>query len=198
MFSKNHYFVNQIQKESLFWTSAAFDYEITDPESKAGLVRTREPKLSLLTKLCRMDRRYRGHTPFDLSLVAADGAPIVSMKRGVSIMLSTIQIFDENRTPIGSLKQKFSPVHAKLEMFDPTGKLLFTIKGDWADWDFRVVGEDGDLATISKGSGESLLTEMLTTKDSYHLKIGEEVPAQSPLRRLIVASAIAVDIACNE
>ena len=197
--TRNSYFINQIQTESFFWTSAAFSYEISDPALKSVIMRTTEPKLGWFTKLCRIDRRYRGHTPFDVTIVAGNGDAIVNMKRGMAFLLSKVDIFDEKKNLIGVLKQKFSPIHAKLDMLDAGGTLLFQIKGDWADWDFKLVDPQGrQLATLSKGDGEGLLTELLTTKDSYHLSIDSELDPQSPLRRLFLASAIAVDIACNE
>ncbi|WMY72307.1 LURP-one-related family protein [Buttiauxella selenatireducens] len=198
MLNRNNYLINQVQTEKVFWTSSAFLYEFIVPETKAKVMHTQEPKLSWLTKLFRIDRRYRGRTPFDLTIVTEDGRSIVSLRRGIAILVSKVQIFDAKNNLIGILKQRFSLLHAHLTMYAPDGKILFVIKGDWADWDFNIKDGEKSLATLSKGKGEGILTELFTTKDSYHLKIEDNIAVDSMLRELLIASAIAVDIACNE
>lgn len=49
---------------------------------------------------------------------------------------------------------------------------------------------------LTKGSGESLLTELAATMDNYSLQINDDVPAS--VRQLILAVTVAVDISRNE
>lgn len=191
------YAVRQLTTEKVLWTSPEFRYEVCEPISGHVVLTTQEPPLSWLLKLFRRDRRYRGHTPLDVSLMSG-GQRQLRLTRGISILLSKIQIFDKRDALIAVLTQRFSPIHAHLELRDNNGKLLFTIRGDWADWDFKVLQGTETIATISKGKGEGLVSELFTTRDSYIVHVNEHVPTDSALRPFIAACAIAVDIACNE
>ncbi len=197
LFSANTYFVKQTLTRKLLWTSTAFSYDIFDPKSQQQVLSSQEPPLGLLTRLCRSDRRYRKYTPFDIALTS-DGAPKLALRRGWTFMQSRVEIMDEQRTAVAVIKQNLTLVSASFEIETPAGEALFSIKGDWADWDFRILANGRQLATISKGDGEDLWTELTTSKDSYQVRFDPDLPADSLLRPLIVAAAIAVDIACNE
>ena len=191
--------VRQNQKDGIFLTAAALSYDVLEPAGQQSLLNTTEPKLNWYVKLCRIDRRYRGYTPFHLTFAKSDGAPVMSIKRGWaygSMYRPAIEIRDAGGTLIGTLKQAFSPIHARFDALDAHGKPLFSVKGDWADWDFKFLQGERQIAFLTKGSGERLLTELASTRDNYSLQINDDVPA--PMRQLILAIAVAVDISRNE
>jgi len=157
---------------------------------------TSEPPLGFFTKMCRIDKRYRGNTPFDITIKANDGQTLVRIKRGISFVHSNVEVFGAQGQPLGRIKQTFSPIQAKFDVLDATGKLLANIKGDWAAWDFHISVAGAEVASIKKNANEGVLTMLF--RDSYDVQISDELPANSPLRSFILAAAICVDIACNE
>lgn len=192
------FFLKQNQRESLFWTSSAFSYDFAST-SQQSLLTTTEPKLNWFVKLCRMDRRYRGYTPFNLHFAKPDGTSVLSIKRGWAygaLLRPDIEIRDDRNVLIGRLGQEFSPVFARFKVVDEHGKALLSIKGDWADWDFKFFDGERQIAFLTKGDGEGLLTELASTRDNYVLQINDDVPAA--MRRLILAVTVAVDISRNE
>ncbi|WP_109126551.1 phospholipid scramblase-related protein [Dyella sp. C11] len=199
IFKNNRFHVKQLLKpKKLFWMSSAFAYDFHCGETGEIVMKTTEPPLGFLTKMCRIDRRYRRHTPFDITLVSTDGRPQLRIKRGMSFLLSNIEVLDGNNQPIGVIKQSFSPITAKFEILGRSGQKLAAIQGDWADWDFRIKEGDREATFITKGKGEGILQELLSCRDSYTVQVNNEVAQDSPLRPFIVAAAICIDIACNE
>ncbi|MCI0152266.1 hypothetical protein KNO81_41430 [Paraburkholderia sediminicola] len=190
---KNRYYVKQIlEVKKLVLLSPAFAYDFFDDQTEQVIMKTSEPPLGFFTKLCRMDKRYRGYTPFEITIITAAGNPVLRIKRGITLMHSKVELFNEHDQLIGILKQTFSPITAKFDLLDGTGSKLAAIKGDWADWDFRVTEGEREVASIVKTVDEGLLTALF--RDSFDVKVADHVPEDSPLRPLIVAAAICVDM----
>lgn len=197
LLEKNHYFVKQILEVKKFiWLSPAMNYQIFDEENGTVIMETSEPPLGLFTKMCRIDKRYRGNTPFDITIKDVDGQTLVRIKRGISFMHSNVEVFGAKGETLGRIKQTFSPINAKFDVLDNAGKLLANIKGDWAAWDFKIVAAGAEVATICKNANEGIVTMLF--RDSYDVRIAASVPADSPLRAFVLAASVCIDIACNE
>jgi uncharacterized protein YxjI len=72
------------------------------------------------------------------------------------------------------------------------------LKGNWTGWDFRFVSADNkEFASVSK-KWSGLGKEMFTSADNYVLQISNDVPADHPLRQLILAAVMCIDLVLKE
>jgi uncharacterized protein YxjI len=86
---------------------------------------------------------YKRMTPFEIDIKTPEGNTIITVKRGVSLFLSTVEVTDERGTVIGKFKQKFFSIGGKFEVLDASERPLCMLKGKWTSWDFRFVSNDG-------------------------------------------------------
>ncbi len=190
--SKNIYLV----KEHLGILKAANNYNIHDPDTGIILLECREEHLGPLTKILRFTD-YKRMTPFDIQIRTPGGQQVLRITRGVSLFLSKVQVFDENDRFIGGFKQKFCSVGGAFTVLDATEMPLCQLKGKWTGWDFRFMSGESELAHVTKkwtGIGK----EFFTSADNYVLQISENVPADSPVRQLILAAVMCIDMVLKE
>jgi uncharacterized protein YxjI len=191
--NQNVYFV----KEHVGMFKAANNFDIMDPDSSEVILHCREDKLGLITKMLRFTD-YKRMTPFDIEIRTPDGQPVVRVKRGISIFLSHVKVFDENDKLIGGFKQKLFSLGGAFTVMDAEDKPLCMLKGKWTGWDFRFLTDDGtEFAHVTKkwaGIGK----ELFTSADNYILEIAESVPADNPVRQLILAAVMCIDMVLKE
>lgn len=189
--NRNLFFV----KEHTGIFKAANNYDIYDPETRGIIMECREPNLGFFTKMFRFTD-YKTMTPFEV-VISADGKKILTIKRGISIFLSTVEVFDENDTLIGKFKQKFFSIGGKFDLLDTNEQVLCSLKGKWTGWEFSFVKDNTEFARVTKkwaGIGK----ELFTTADNYILSIDEHVPVNNPMRPLIVAAVMCIDMVLKE
>jgi hypothetical protein len=97
--NRNLFFV----KEHIGMFKAANNYDIYTPENQELILTCREENLGFFTKLLRFSE-YKRMTPFHVEVKTPAGEKIFTVKRGVSIILSTVAIFDENDILVGKFK----------------------------------------------------------------------------------------------
>ena len=176
---------------------AANSFDVFDPETRQPLLECREENLGFFTKLFRFTD-YKRLTPFDMKIKSVSGEQILTVKRGVSFFLSTVEVLDEKNQLIGKFKQKFFSIGGKFEVLDASERPLCMLKGKWTSWDFRFVSNDGkEFATVTK-KWSGIGKELFTTADNYILQISPEVPADHPLRMLIMAAVMCIDLVLKE
>lgn len=190
--SRNIYLV----KEHVGLFKAANNYDVFDPESGQPLLQCREPKLGTVTKLLRFTD-YKRMTPFDVHVTTPDGRQVVRVTRGVSLFLSKVQVMDHNDQVIGMFKQKFLSIGGAFTIFDPNEQPVCQLKGKWTGWDFRFMAGETELAHVTK-KWTGLGRELFTSADNYVLSISEGVPADSPVRQLIIAAVFCIDMVLKE
>lgn len=183
-------------KEYVGLFKAANNFDIYDPESNQIILECREDNLGLLTKLFRFTD-YKRMTPFNVEIRTPQGEQIVRITRGISIILSKVEVRDEADQLIGCFKQKFFSIGGKFNVLDQDENVICTLKGKWTGWDFRFMAEDVELAHVSK-KWSGLGKELLTSADNYMLSISEEVPPDSPIRKLIMAAVMCIDMVLKE
>jgi uncharacterized protein YxjI len=191
LLNKNVFFV----KEHTGIFKAANNYDIYDPETREIILECREPNLGFLTRLIRFTD-YKTHTPFEV-IISANGEKILTIKRGISIFLSTVKVLDENDILIGTFKQKLFSIGGKFDVLDPQDQVLCSLKGSWTGWDFRFSKDNIELAQVTKkwaGVGK----ELFTTADNYVLAINDSVPANNPVRQMILAAVMCIDMVLKE
>jgi uncharacterized protein YxjI len=191
--NKNLFFI----KEKVGIFKAANSFDIFDPESKQLMLECREERLGFFTKMFRFTD-YKRMTPFEIDVKVPNGQKLITVKRGVSLFLSKVDVFDENNVLVGKFKQKFFSIGGKFDVLDANEKVLCTLKGKWTSWDFKFVTADGkEFANVSK-KWAGLGKELFTSADNYILQISPEVPADHPLRVLIMAAVMCIDLVLKE
>lgn len=190
--NRDYFFV----KEHVGMFKAANNYDVLDPESKEIIMTCREDNLGALTKLLRFTK-YKRMTPFHVEIKTASGEKVLTVKRGISIFLSTVEVFDENDQLVGKFKQKFFSIGGKFNVLDANENEICMLKGKWTSWDFKFIKDKVEYAHVSK-KWAGLGKELFTTADNYMLQIFENVPKDDPLRTLIVAAVMCIDMVLKE
>lgn len=192
VFNRNLFFV----KEQVGVFKASNNYDIYDPETKEVILECREPNLGFFTKMFRFTD-YKRMTPFEVIIKDPNGDVLITVKRGVSIFLSTVEVFDEKNNLIGKFKQQFFSIGGKFNLLDQNDKPVCTLKGKWTSWDFKFVKEGHEFAHVSKqwaGFGK----ELFTSADNYMLQIHDSVPENNRLRMLIISAVMCIDMVLKE
>ncbi len=189
---RNLFFV----KEHVGYFKAANNYDIYDPETNEMIMQCREPNLGFFTKMFRFSD-YKRMTPFEIIIQTPSGEKVLTVKRGISVFLSTVEVFDEKDELVGKFKQKFFSIGGRFNVLNPSGETLCTLKGKWTSWDFRFVKDNVEFAQVSK-KWAGLGKELFSTADNYMLKIEDSVPEDNRLRILILAAVMCIDMVLKE
>ena len=190
--NQNLFFV----KEHVGMFKAANNFDIFDPNSKQMVMTCREENLGFFTKMLRFTD-FKRTTPFNVEVRTASGDKILTVRRGIAIFLSTVEVLDENDILVGTFKQKLFTIGGKFDLFDMNGNIVCTLSGKWTSWDFSFAKDNVEFAHVSKkwaGFGK----ELFTTADNYMLQIDERVPQNHPMRLLILASVMCIDMVLKE
>lgn len=183
-------------KEHIGLLKAANNYDILDPETQEIIMECREEKLGFFTKVLRFTE-YKRMTPFDIIIRDKNNNQVIRVKRGVSLFLSKVEVFDENDTIVGMFKQKLFSIGGAFTVLDPQEYPLCELKGKIMGWDFKFSAEEKELAHVSK-KWAGLGKELFTSADNYILEINDCVPANNPLRQLILAAVMCIDMVLKE
>lgn len=188
----NQYFV----KEHVGIFKAANNYDIFEPKSNEKILECREPNLGFFTKLLRFTD-YKRMTPFHIEIRTPDGQLICSVKRGISIFLSKVDVLDENDRIVGRFKQKLFSIGGKFDVLSADDVSLCTLQGKWTSWDFRFMQGDVELASVSK-EWAGLGKELFTSADNYMLSINDAVSKDDNTRILVLAAVMCIDMVLKE
>jgi uncharacterized protein YxjI len=183
-------------KEHVGMFKAANNFDIYDPQTNEKIMLCREDNLGFFTKMFRFTD-YKRMTPFDIEIKTASGEKVLSVKRGISIFLSKVEVFDENNQLVGMFKQKLFSIGGKFDVLDANGNVLCSLKGKWTSWDFSFMKDKVEFGRVTK-KWAGLGKELFTSADNYVLTIGEQVPADNSLRLLIVAAVMCIDMVLKE
>ena len=185
-------------KEHLGLFKASNNYDIYDPQTKKIILHCREKNLHPLYKVVRMFLTdFKMMTPFEIEIRSLDNKKIISVKKGLSSILSKIEVFDENDKLIGLFKQKLFPIGNNFEMFNEKGKLVSKLKGNLIGWNFKFLKGEKTVAKVTK-KWSGIGKEMFTSADNYILEINDTVDKTDPLRLLIFAAVICIDMVLKE
>jgi uncharacterized protein YxjI len=188
----NQFFV----KEHVGLFKAANNYDIYDPASQQKVLECREPDLGIFTKIFRFTD-YKRMTPFSVEIHTPAGQKVLTVRRGISLILSTVDVLDEHDRVVGHFSQKLFSIGGKFDVLDAQKQLVCTLKGKWTSWDFRFVRGNNELARVTKkwsGVGK----ELFTSADNYVLAIDPSVAAADPARLLIMAAVMCIDMVLKE
>ena len=189
---RNIFFV----REHVGMFKAANNFDVLDPETGQEIIHCREDNLGAFTKLLRFTD-YKRMTPFEVELRTPAGERLITVRRGISIFLSKVEVFDETNQLIGGFKQKFFSIGGAFRVLDPDDNEVCALKGKWTGWDFKFLAGETELARVTK-KWAGLGKELFTSADNYVLTISEGVPAGSPVRKLILAAVMCIDMVLKE
>lgn len=183
-------------KEHVGMFKAANNFDIYNPDTKELLMTCREEQLGFFTKMFRFTD-YKRLTPFHVEVKTAKGEPVLEVKRGVSLFLSTVEVFDEKGILVGRFKQKFFSVGGKFDVLDPQNNVLCTLKGKWTSWDFKFMQGNSELAQVNK-KWAGIGRELFTSADNYMLSVNDSVRKEDHVRILILAAVMCIDMVLKE
>lgn len=190
--SRNLFFV----KEQVGWFKAANNYDILDPNTNQIIMNCREERLGFITKMLRFSD-YKRMTPFEVQIRTPDGAPVLTVKRGVSLFLSKVDVLNEGNQRVGGFKQKFFSLGGAFSVLGSNDQVVCELKGKWTSWEFTFKSGDFELAKVSK-KWAGLGKELFTSADNYMLQISDQVPPDNPVRMLIVGAVMCIDLVLKE
>ena len=183
-------------KEHIGMFKAANNYDIFDPSNNQMILTCREENLGFFTKMFRFSK-YKKMTPFNIVIKTTAGEKVLTVKKGTSFILSKVEVLDENGTFVGFFKQKFFSIGGKFDVMDASGNPFCTLKGKWTTWEYKFVKDNVEFATITK-KWAGLGKELFTSADNYMLQIHQDVPANHPMRNLIFAAVMCIDMVFHE
>ena len=192
LLNQNLFFI----KEHVGMFKAANNFDIYNPDTQELMMTCREEQLSFLTKLFRFTD-YKRMTPFHIEIKSSLGEKILTVKRGVSIFLSSVEVFDGKDNLVGRFKQKFFSIGGKFDILDTNDSVICTLQGQWTSWDFKFMRDNDELAQVSK-KWAGLGKELFTTADNYMLSINESVKKDDHARILILAAVMCIDMVLKE
>lgn len=151
---------------------------------------------STLKKVARLVSSLDQFMTHSLQLVDMSGAVQLTVTRPAKFAKSKVHVTDAAGNPVGSIVQRnmIGKIRFSLET---AGGEVGTLQGEnWRAWNFSLSDAGGtEVARITK-TWEGLAKTMFTTADNYVLQI--HVPLEEPLRSLVVASAVSVDLALKQ
>lgn len=182
------------QKAKLIELSA--EYAIRDVEG-ADIGTIRQEGQSAMKKLARFVSSLDQFMTHALSVYQTDGAKVLTVTRPRKLMKSTIQVGDGTGALLGTIRQQNMIGKINFGLHDSDGERLGEIRAqNWRAWNFSIVDTaEQEVARITK-TWEGLAKTVFTTADDYLLEVQPE--CQGPLRWLVFASAVSVDLALKQ
>lgn len=190
--NRNLFFV----KEQVGFFKASNNYDVLDPQTNQVILHCREEKLGIFTKLLRFTD-YKRLTPFEVQIRTPDGQLVVTVKRGIALFASKVDVLDEQNRRIGGFKQKFFSLFDKFTVVGADDQPLCTLKGKWTSWEFTFMAGENELGKVSK-KWAGLGKELFTSADNYMLEISSSVPPDHPVRQLILGAVMCIDLVLKE
>ena len=185
-------------KEHVGLFKASNNYDVYDPKTNEIILHCREKNLNPFYKIIRLLLTdFKSMTPFEIEVSGLDGKKVIKVKKGLSLVLSKIEVFDKNDKLIGIFKLKLFPLGNNFEIFDDKGDFVSKLDGSLIAWNFKFLKDENTIATVTK-KWSGIGKELFTSADNYVLDINDSVERTSPLRRLIFGAVICIDMVLKE
>lgn len=190
--NRNLFFV----KEHVGMFKAASNFDILDPSTNQIIMNCREERLGFFTKMLRFTD-YKRNTPFDIQIRTPDGAPVLSVRRGITLFLSKVDVLNEVGQRVGGFQQKLFSIGGAFTVLGSNDQPVCELKGKWTGWEFTFMSGNVELAKVSK-KWAGLGKELFTSADNYILQISDQVPFDNPVRMLIIGAVMSIDLVLKE
>jgi len=139
---------------------------------------------------------FKAANNFDV-LDPATGTPLLLCREPNLGAFTKLLRFTDWNQKIGGFKQKFFSIGGAFSVLDANDQKLCDLKGKWTSWEFKFLSQGAELATVTK-KWSGLGKELFTSADNYVLQISEEVPPNQPVRQLILAAVLCIDMVLKE
>ena len=172
------------------------EYAIRDTEGNdIGVIR--QEGQSKAKKLARFVSSLDQFMTHSLSVYQADGSKVLEVTRPRKIMKSTVQVADGTGAPLGTIRQQNMIGKINFGLHDTADEKIGEIRAEnWRAWNFSIVDStEQEVARITK-TWEGFAKTVFTTADNYLLDVTPG--CQGPLRWLVYASAVSVDLALKQ
>ena len=171
------------------------EYAVYD-QNGTQLGAIRQVGQSKLKKVARFVSNVDQFMTHSLQLIDTQGTVQLTVTRPAKFVKSKVHVADAAGNEIGSIVQKNMMGKIRFGL-ETAGGEIGTLNGEnWRAWNFNIQDADGnEVARITK-TFEGLLKTAFTTADNYVLQIHR--PLEDPLRSLVVASAVSVDLALKQ
>lgn len=134
--------------------------------------------------------------PFTFYIIDNHQKTLLSIQRGWTFWMSSIEVLDGDGELLGTITQKFRFLNARFKIFRERRKVA-EINGDWKGWNFMIIDKEHmPIGTINK-QWSGMAKELFTTADKYHVAINDNYADQRS-KMLIVAAAITIDMVLKE
>lgn len=183
-------------KEHVGAFRASSNYDILDPETGDIILRCGEPNLGWITKIFRFTK-YKRNTPFHLCVTTPEGETVVQVQRGISLFRSDVDVHDGEGERLGRFRQKWFSIGGSFSVLGGQDQPICELKGKWTGWNFRFLSGTTELASVTK-KWSGIGKELFTSADNYILTIDESIPAGHPIRKLILAAVLSIDLVLKE
>lgn len=183
-------------KEHVALFKAANNFDIYDPASNKPILFCREPNLGIFTKIFRFSE-YKRMTPFEIVITDTENSVLLTVKRGVTIFRSQVEVFNGEGILIGRFRQRMLSIGGKFDIQDASGNLICRLEGKWTGWNFSFKRDEKMLATVSK-KWAGIGRELFTSADNYMISIDESVASDDEARPLILAAVMCIDMVLKE
>lgn len=185
-----------IVKEHVGLFKSASNYDIYDLDSGEKVLECREPHLGWVWRALSFTD-YKRMTPFDIHVTDAHGELVIQVKRGISLFLSKVKVYDGDGRLLGGFEQKLFSIGGAFNVHDEHGQTVCQLAGKWTGWEFKFTAHGVELARVSKKWG-GIHKEMFTTADSYVLDVANDLPPGSTIRKLILGAVLCIDMVLKE
>ncbi len=126
------------------------------------------------------------------------GQPLVSIRRGFTLLRSKIVVIGRDGTQLGYFKSKFFSFGGGFNVFDNSDQQVAEVKGDWKGWNFKFLKTGGrEIGTVTK-KWAGLGRELFTSADNYVISITDPAMTSPAISALLLAAGLAIDIVFKE
>lgn len=180
------------QEAQLVATQSNFDITGHDGTTLGSV---RQVGQSQAKQLVRAFTSFDKHMSHTFEVLDADGHVRLKVNRPAKLMKSKITISDGADQEIGRVVQKNAMGKIRFEL-EAGGQVVGHIRGtSWRDYDFRILdAAEEEIGRITK-SFEGLAKAMFTSADNFVVAMHR--PLEDPLRQLVIASGVCIDVALH-
>ena len=172
--------------------SATQNYDVYDLTEGRKIIECREPELGFITKLLRFTD-FSLFMPFRMDFLSPAGETVMSIKRGRTFLASRVKVLDGSGKQIGNFKQKFFSAGGKFEVKDLAKNKIFEVNGSLISREYNITRGDTGLASVTR-KWEGLGKELFIDADNYVLTISDQVPKDDPVRPMLLAAVLCIDM----
>ncbi len=129
-------------------------------------------------------------------VVDMQGNVLLALNRPAKLLKSRVQITDGFAQPVGDVVQQNAIGKIRFNL-ESGGQVVGSLNAEnWRAWNFAILDHTGaEVARITK-TWEGLATTLFTTADNFVVQIHRQL--DEPLRSMVVASALCVDVALKQ